>query len=250
MRQAAYAAIAYATKERMLESRGVARRKVIELAADVADILAHEDPAFNSADFFRACGFRGEQMAWANDRTSAVVYAMLARAASDPGENETHQGYKNYETFTVCLALDDDQDLQAESISVAIDAALGENDMDAQGATALREWFEETQLTEDPEYDAEDLLSGPASSLLNSALGEVDWLEVAQTRLKIAGEQLAGDQSNRAGGRLEAPIQTHDAERTELVLRAAGRCAHQTGYGLPWLEYCGNEAPCTEHPEG
>jgi len=42
-------------------------------------------------------------------------------------------------------------------------------------------------------------------------------------------------------------IQVHDAAGTERMLRAAGLCNHQTGYGLPWMTYCGEELPCREH---
>jgi hypothetical protein len=62
--------------------------------------------------------------------------------------------------------------------------ARGDEYPDVRAAEALRGWVEEYHLTEDPEADAEDVLSGIASSLLNAALGDVDWLEVARTRLK------------------------------------------------------------------
>lgn len=46
------------------------------------------------------------------------------------------------------------------------------------------------------------------------------------------------------------PIQTSDAYGTEFRLAAEDRCSHQTGYGLPWMEYCGISLPCPLHPEG
>lgn len=48
---------------------------------------------------------------------------------------------------------------------------------------------------------------------------------------------------------LERPVQAYDAGGTEEFLRKAKLCDHQTGYGLPWLEYCGNPLPCKEHKE-
>lgn len=46
------------------------------------------------------------------------------------------------------------------------------------------------------------------------------------------------------------PVQTDDAEGTERELAEASRCVHQTGYGLPWMEYCGIPLPYPLHPEG
>lgn len=43
-------------------------------------------------------------------------------------------------------------------------------------------------------------------------------------------------------------IQTSDPDHTERTLRLAGLCNHQTGYGLPWMTYCGLPKPCPEHP--
>lgn len=96
-----------------------------------------------------------------------------------------HHGYRNYETFAVCSTLDNDSDLQMQSATIARIAAAGEEYPDVAAAKALREWFEDHQLTEKPGDNAEDLLSGAANMLLNAALGDVDWLEVARTRLAL-----------------------------------------------------------------
>ena len=189
MRLAAYATIAYAIKQRDAAARNQARQKVHQLAGDIAAILAHEDPAFNSTDFYSACGFTGDDVAAIGGQTREVAYGMLARSSADPGENETHQGYKNYETFVVCNWLDNDQELLYESAQRAREAAESGEIPDAAAATALREWIEAEKLTEDRETEVWDVLDGPAGSLLNAALGEVDWLEVAQTRLAFAAEQ-------------------------------------------------------------
>lgn len=100
-----------------------------------------------------------------------------------------HQGYRNYETFTVCSStLDNDSDLQIQSVTIARVAAAGEEYPDVAAAKALREWFEEHQLTGKPGADAEDVLSVVGNTLLNAAIGEVDWLEVARTRLALDTE--------------------------------------------------------------
>jgi len=190
MRQAAYAAIAYAVNERRMESRAQTTRKVMQLTADLVTVFAHEDPSFDSAAFYRHCGFDAADLAEVEAGTRMVPLGMLEqRSAADPGEHETHQGYKNYETFVICSWLDNDQGLQEESAMRALEAADGEEIPDAAAATALREWIEEEHFTDSRGEEADDVFTGPAGSLLNSALSEVDWLEVAQTRLQFAAEQ-------------------------------------------------------------
>lgn len=65
-------------------------------------------------------------------------------------------------------------------------------------------------------------------------------------------EQLVKMARTKFGGAVTvyAPIQTNDPFGTEMRLAEVGRCSHQTGYGLPWMEYCGVPLPCPEHPEG
>lgn len=96
-----------------------------------------------------------------------------------------HNGYTNYETWLVCLWLDNDEPLYrearakvAEVIEQDDDADADEIDRDAQlsqAAEVLKEWITDEEM---PELDA-----GIASDLLNAALSEVDWFEVAKTRL-------------------------------------------------------------------
>lgn len=188
MRQAAYAAIAHAVNERRMESRNQTYRKVVQLAGDLAAILAHEDAHFDSADFYRACGLRGEDIATINDGTRAVDFEALSRrVATDRGDDETHQGYTNYETFTICVWLDNDRRLRDDSVFLAKSVSIGAEFPDVRAADALREWIESKHLTENRAADVEDVLSGVANTLLNSALGDVDWLQVAHTRLDMAG---------------------------------------------------------------
>lgn len=188
MRQAAYNQIAHAVRERYDESRSVARRKVIELAADFAAVLAHEDPHFSIPAFYRACGFglRGDDIAMINDRPRAVDFAALGvRAAADRGDDQTHQGYANYETFLVCTYLDNDRTLLRKSRDIARKAAAEDAETgDVQAADALRKWYEATQLVIGGK-EPEDVLIGNGSSMLYNAISNVDWLQVARTRLEI-----------------------------------------------------------------
>lgn len=183
MRQAAYATIAYALRQRDMAARNQARQKVHQIAGDLAEVFAHEDPAFNSADFFRACGFTGDDIAAINDQMREVPFSMLARSAADPGENEGHQGYANYETFVIGEWIKNDRGITSEALGVAEEAGAGEEYPDVCAAEALRAWVEENHLTEKPGADAEALMSGIANSLMNSVLGEVDFLQLARRLL-------------------------------------------------------------------
>ncbi len=63
-----YRAIARAVNERRMESRGVARRKVIELTADIADVLSDDNPQFRYSTFYEACGFTADDLKLAQSR--------------------------------------------------------------------------------------------------------------------------------------------------------------------------------------
>jgi hypothetical protein len=65
-----YQAIAHAVHMRYLESRNTARRKVVELAADIADVFSADNERFNRALFYSACGFTAEDIELANSRTT------------------------------------------------------------------------------------------------------------------------------------------------------------------------------------
>ena len=69
MTQKDYEAVARAVKHRRMESRGVALRKVTELAADLADIFAQDNPNFKFQLFYDACGFTPEDRESVQDRT-------------------------------------------------------------------------------------------------------------------------------------------------------------------------------------
>jgi hypothetical protein len=65
--------IARAVDARRLESRNVARRKVVELAADVADVLYDAQAArFTYAMFYQACGFTDVDLEMAQSRNAVL----------------------------------------------------------------------------------------------------------------------------------------------------------------------------------
>jgi hypothetical protein len=96
-----------------------------------------------------------------------------------------YNGYKNYETWAVCLWLDNDEGLYNEARRTANDALreiaadpeapTKEEKEEAAGKLAhtLKDWLEEMMP---------DLGANVFSDLLNAAWSEVDWLEVASTR--------------------------------------------------------------------
>jgi 7-cyano-7-deazaguanine synthase in queuosine biosynthesis len=90
--------------------------------------------------------------------------------------NETekgYQGWKNYETWDVALWIDNDQGAQEVVFEMGIDA----KDTSAF-ADSIKEFIEEMT----PELEASMF-----SDMLNAALGEVDWYELA----KAYQEQIA-----------------------------------------------------------
>jgi len=69
MTQKDYVAVAQAVCHRRMESRGVALRKVTELAADIAHIFAKDNPNFRFDRFYEACGFQEKDYDVALDRS-------------------------------------------------------------------------------------------------------------------------------------------------------------------------------------
>jgi hypothetical protein len=92
--------------------------------------------------------------------------------------NETekgYQGWKNYETWDVALWIDNDQGLQE---------FIFERGIDAKDTSAFAD-----SIKESIEGMAPELEVSMFSDLLNAALGEVDWYELAESYLKQIAEQ-------------------------------------------------------------
>jgi 7-cyano-7-deazaguanine synthase in queuosine biosynthesis len=85
-----------------------------------------------------------------------------------------YQGWKNYETWDVALWIDNDQGFQELIFEMGRDA----KDTSAF-ADSIKEFIEEM---------APDLEASMFSDLLNAALGEVDWYELADSYLKEIAE--------------------------------------------------------------
>jgi hypothetical protein len=84
----------------------------------------------------------------------------------------SYNGWRNYETWDVALWIDNDQGSYYYARELVADAAR-----DAEPETrridvadALKEWFE---------AGAPEMAASAYSDLLNAAMGEVDWLEIA-----------------------------------------------------------------------
>ncbi len=80
----------------------------------------------------------------------------------------SYNGYTNYATWCVCLWLDNDSTLYNYWSDRAFDTAL------PKLADELEEYFK---------HNIPDISLGVYSDLLQSALVEVNWLEVAKSRI-------------------------------------------------------------------
>ena len=96
---------------------------------------------------------------------------------------KSYNGWTNYETWAVNLWLDNDEGSQsywAEQATEALEHA--DNDVD-DAVTALAESIQEQHEESLPE------LHGFASDLLNAAMSEVNWREIAQDLVNEAKEE-------------------------------------------------------------
>ena len=84
----------------------------------------------------------------------------------------SYQGYSNYPTWAVCLWLDNDQGLYEEARDI-VRRFRGRDRWQYNAADALETWIGELAPT----------VTGLFSDLLTHALGEVDWVDVATSRL-------------------------------------------------------------------
>lgn len=98
-------------------------------------------------------------------------------------KTKSYNGWTNYETWAVNLWLDNDEGSQsywAEQATEALKRVRGDRDDIARGfADSIKEQHEEVL----PE------LTGFAADLLNAAMSEVNWHEIATTLLDSAEEE-------------------------------------------------------------
>lgn len=91
-----------------------------------------------------------------------------------------YNGWKNYETWNVALWIDNDQGSYSQRCEMAQDAwdnADGDEDEAKRKlADALKDWIEEMN----PLASEASMFS----DLMNAALGEVDWYEIAENFLE------------------------------------------------------------------
>ena len=97
---------------------------------------------------------------------------------------ERHCGYANYETFTIAVVVDNDRELYNESRTLVAHLTT-EMEYEFQVADALREWVEARFI--DPVCQEGTTYHGIAATLCNSALGQVDWLELVHEFTKEEG---------------------------------------------------------------
>ena len=95
-------------------------------------------------------------------------------------EESKYNGWNNYETWLVALWINNDQGTQETVLDMARNCQNNEHeryDLSHQ----LKEWIEE----QNPLNDNADLFS----DLLNAALSEVDWYEIAESFLNDVKEE-------------------------------------------------------------
>lgn len=82
-------------------------------------------------------------------------------------QNETYNGWTNYETWCVALWLDNDESSQHQMYEL-----VEEETNDYRAGDSIKEWVEEMR----PDYDRANMWT----DLLGHALARVDWPEIAK----------------------------------------------------------------------
>ena len=104
-------------------------------------------------------------------------------------KEQGYNGWKNYETWVVNLWMDNDE----ASYSYWNDAAkeakkVYEKEEDAEYALAKRLKHEYENAAEEASEDNKGAYKGVFGDLLNAALSEVDWDEIAKAKLDEVSE--------------------------------------------------------------
>ena len=89
-------------------------------------------------------------------------------------EDEGYQGWKNYATWGVALIIDNEQGYYNGALEI-VDVAMEKEDKDlirVDIADALKEWVED-------ELAPTSQLNQMQSQLMQAALSDVDWMELA-----------------------------------------------------------------------
>jgi hypothetical protein len=97
---------------------------------------------------------------------------------------ERHCGYRNYETFSVAVMIDNDRHLLAEARLVTAHALLTRG-YRFEACDRLRAWFEERFTDWVTEADRDHNI---ASTFVTTCLGAVDWLELLEEWEKEEGQ--------------------------------------------------------------
>jgi hypothetical protein len=91
--------------------------------------------------------------------------------------NSTYCGWANYETWLVKLWIDNDQGVYELVNDWASSILTATEDPEIQLMETLKEWIEEESSEYTPTF-------GLYSDLLNAAIQNVDWYELAQSYLE------------------------------------------------------------------
>lgn len=101
---------------------------------------------------------------------------------------KTYNGWSNYETWNVKLWIDNEEHSQRyweDQADDALRSGFGDDETNDGAINRLAEQLE-TEFTEGaPEME------GTYSDLLNAALSEVDWYEIAKSMINDAKERIA-----------------------------------------------------------
>ena len=99
--------------------------------------------------------------------------------------DKTHNGWKNYETWLIALWIDNEQCLQEEAHEIARQNNTGETyDL----AHALKNWVEDW-----PEVSEVIERGSFVSDMLNAAMSEIDWYELAEHYQEDIKDEDEGD---------------------------------------------------------